>query len=72
MDHSPTLNASPMMVAHAAVRAVAPGHLVLYRVGEFYEVLRNDAVVVVIEEGYQGSAYGPPGRNSGILRRQIV
>jgi len=34
---------SPMMQAHAAVRAAAPGHLVLYRVGEFYEVLGDDA-----------------------------
>jgi DNA mismatch repair protein MutS len=42
-----------MMVAHAAARAVAPGHLVLYRVGEFYEVLRDDAVVVSRALGIQ-------------------
>ena len=53
MDLSPPPNASPMMVAHAAARAVAPGHLVLYRVGEFYEVLRDDAVVVSRALGIQ-------------------
>src|SRR5580704_14220964 len=53
MDLSPTLNASPMMVAHAAARVAAPGHLVLYRVGEFYEVLRDDAVVVSRTLGIQ-------------------
>jgi len=46
-------NASPMMVAHAAARAAAPGHLVLYRVGEFYEVLLDDAVVVSRALGIQ-------------------
>ncbi len=35
-----------MMLAHAAARAAAPGHLVLYRVGEFYEVLGDDATLV--------------------------
>ena len=35
-----------MVVAHAAARAAAPGHLVLYRVGEFYEVLGDDAATV--------------------------
>ncbi len=35
-----------MVVAYAAARAVAPGHLVLYRVGEFYEVLGDDAAAV--------------------------
>lgn len=30
------LGASPMVVAYAAARAAAPGHLVLYDVGEFY------------------------------------
>src|ERR1700722_3085200 len=53
MDLSPTLNASPMMVAHAAACAAAPGHLVLYRVGEFYEVLLDDAVVVSRALGIQ-------------------
>ena len=37
---------SPMVVAYAAVQAAAPGHLVLYRVGEFYEVLHGDAATV--------------------------
>ena len=35
-----------MVVAYAAARAAAPGHLVLYRVGEFYEVLGDDAATV--------------------------
>ena len=33
-------------MAYAAARAAAPGHLVLYRVGEFYEVLGDDAATV--------------------------
>jgi DNA mismatch repair protein MutS len=45
MDLSAPPNASPMMVAYAAARRAAPGHVVLYRVGEFYEVLLDDAVV---------------------------
>ena len=35
-----------MVAAYAAARAGAPGHLVLYRVGEFYEVLGDDAATV--------------------------
>ncbi|WP_052402704.1 DNA mismatch repair protein MutS [Muricoccus aerilatus] len=35
-----------MMLAHAAAKAAAPDHLLLYRVGEFYEVLAEDAPVV--------------------------
>ena len=35
-----------MVVAYAAAQAAAPGHLVLYRVGEFYEVLDQDAATV--------------------------
>ena len=35
-----------MVVAYAAARAAAPGYLVLYRVGEFYEVLQEDAATV--------------------------
>ena len=35
-----------MVAAYAAARAAAPGHLVLYRVGEFYEVLGDDAATV--------------------------
>jgi DNA mismatch repair protein MutS len=42
-----------MMVAYAAARTAAPGHLVLYRVGEFYEVLLDDAVVVSRALGIQ-------------------
>jgi len=44
---------SPMMLAHAAARATAPGYLVLYRVGEFYEVLGGDAMVVSRALGLQ-------------------
>ncbi len=46
MDAVIPLGASPMVVAYAAARAAAPGHLVLYRVGEFYEVLLDDAAIV--------------------------
>ena len=48
MDTSTPLppEASPMVVAYAVARAAAPGHLVLYRVGEFYEVLGDDAATV--------------------------
>jgi DNA mismatch repair protein MutS len=42
-----------MMQAHAAARAAAPGHLVLFRVGEFYEVLGDDAPVVSRALGLQ-------------------
>ena len=35
-----------MVVAYAAARAAVPGHLVLYRIGEFYEVLGDDAATV--------------------------
>ena len=35
-----------MVAAYAAACAAAPGHLVLYRVGEFYEVLGDDAATV--------------------------
>ncbi|MFC7738649.1 DNA mismatch repair protein MutS [Roseomonas sp. GCM10028921] len=44
---------SPMMLAHAAASATAPGHLILYRVGEFYEVLGADAPVVARALGLQ-------------------
>ena len=37
---------SPMVHAYMAARAAAGGHLVLYRVGEFYEVLFEDAAIV--------------------------
>jgi len=46
MDSPAVPIGSPMMLAHAAARATAPGYLVLYRVGEFYEVLGGDATVV--------------------------
>jgi DNA mismatch repair protein MutS len=42
-----------MMSLHAAARAAAPGHLVLYRVGEFYEVLGPDAAIVSRTLGIQ-------------------
>ena len=41
------------MSLHAAARAAAPGHLVLYRVGEFYEVLGPDAAIVSRTLGIQ-------------------
>jgi DNA mismatch repair protein MutS len=53
MDMPTPSNASPMMLAHAAARAAAPGYLVLYRVGEFYEVLFDDAIVVSRALGIQ-------------------
>ena len=46
MDMTIAPEASPMVVAYAAARAEVPGHLVLYRVGEFYEVLGDDAATV--------------------------
>ncbi len=46
MDVAVAATASPMVRAYAAVRAAAPGHFVLYRVGEFYEVLFEDAAAV--------------------------
>ncbi|WP_424140784.1 DNA mismatch repair protein MutS, partial [Roseomonas chloroacetimidivorans] len=45
--------ASPMMLAHAAAAAAAPGHLIFYRVGEFYEVLGADAPVFARALGLQ-------------------
>ncbi len=42
-----------MMLAHAAAAAAAPGHLIFYRVGEFYEVLGADAPVVARALGLQ-------------------
>ena len=42
-----------MMVAHAAAAAAAPGHLILFRVGEFYEVLGSDAPVAARALGLQ-------------------
>jgi len=42
-----------MMLAYAAAQAAAPGYLVLYRVGEFYEVLGPDAATVSRALGIQ-------------------
>jgi hypothetical protein len=42
MEALPSSRTDGMMSLHAAARAAAPGHLVLYRVGEFYEVLGPD------------------------------
>ena len=44
---------SPMMLAYAAAQATASGHIVLYRVGEFYEVLGRDAGTVSRTLGLQ-------------------
>lgn len=53
MDTAPPLGASPMMLAYAAAQAAAPGYLVLYRVGEFYEVLGPDAATASRALGLQ-------------------
>jgi len=53
MDALAPAGGSPMMVAYAAARAAAPGHVVLYRVGEFYEVLLEDAATVSRALGIQ-------------------
>jgi DNA mismatch repair protein MutS len=53
MDISASLNTSPMMTAYVDACAAAPAHLVLYRVGEFYEVLFDDAAVVSRALGIQ-------------------
>jgi DNA mismatch repair protein MutS len=42
-----------MMLAYAAAQIAAPGYLVLYRVGEFYEVLGQDAATVSRALGLQ-------------------
>ena len=42
-----------MILAYAAAREAAPGHLVLYRVGEFYEVLHEAALTVSRALGIQ-------------------
>ena len=46
MDKAGSLGTSPMMLAYAAAEEGAPDHLVLYRVGEFYEVLGRNASTV--------------------------
>lgn len=45
MDTALPPDASPIMLAYAA-QAAASGYVVLYRVGEFYEVLGPDAQTV--------------------------
>ncbi|MBL6082518.1 DNA mismatch repair protein MutS [Belnapia sp. T18] len=42
-----------MMQAYAALRTAAPDHLILYRVGEFYEILGPDAQAVSRALGLQ-------------------
>ena len=53
MEAPPSSRIGGMMSLHAAARAAAPGHLVLYRVGEFYEVLGPDAAIVSRTLGIQ-------------------
>ncbi len=53
MDITDLLGTSPMMLAYITARATAPDHLVLYRVGEFYEVLGRDAGTVSRTLGLQ-------------------
>src|SRR4051794_2892584 len=50
--HTP-VGASPMVVAYAVAKSAASGFLVIYRVGEFYEVLGGDAAVVARALGLQ-------------------
>ena len=53
MDELARPSASPLLVAYAAAQERAPGHLVLYRVGEFYEVLGSGALVTSRALGIQ-------------------
>ncbi|MHB0664615.1 DNA mismatch repair protein MutS [Roseomonas mucosa] len=53
MDTPARPPASPMMAAHAQASAAAPGYLVLYRVGEFYEILGSDAPIASRALGLQ-------------------
>ena len=53
MDAPSSSRTGGMMSLHAAASAAAPGHLVLYRVGEFYEVLGPDAAIVSRALGIQ-------------------
>ena len=46
MKATPPPGASPMVVAYVAISAAYPDHLLLYRVGEFYEVLLESAATV--------------------------
>ena len=53
MDAVPSPAPSPMIAAYAEACAAAPGCLVLYRVGEFYEVLHQAAATVSRTLGIQ-------------------
>jgi DNA mismatch repair protein MutS len=53
METPPSSRAGGMMALHAAAREAAPGYLVLYRIGEFYEVLGPDATIVSRALGIQ-------------------
>jgi len=53
MEAPPSSRAGGMMSLHAAARAAAPGHLVLYRAGEFYEMLGPDAAIASRTLGIQ-------------------
>ena len=46
MNATPPPGASPMVVAYVATSVAHPDHLLLYRVGEFYEVLLESAATV--------------------------
>jgi DNA mismatch repair protein MutS len=46
MNATPPPGASPMVVAYVVTSAAHPDHLLLYRVGEFYEVLLESAATV--------------------------
>ena len=52
-DASQSSSPSPMVAAYADVARSTPGHLVLYRVGEFYEVLQDAASIVSRALGIQ-------------------
>ncbi len=53
MSTETALGPSPMMLAYAAAQTAASDHLVLYRVGEFYEVLGRSAATVSQALGIQ-------------------
>ena len=53
MNIAATLGMSPMMFAYAAAQAAAPGRLVLYRLGQFNEVLGRAAATVSQALGLQ-------------------
>ncbi|WP_158746488.1 DNA mismatch repair protein MutS, partial [Acidisphaera sp. L21] len=53
MDTAAAFGTSPMMLAYMAAQTSAPDHIILYRVGEFYEVLGKDAFTVSRTLGLQ-------------------